>query len=526
MLTRVLELGRELTGAKYAALGVLNPDRSRLERFITSGMDPELEESMGEAPHGLGVLGHLIDHPGMLRLDDLTKHPSFYGYSDGHPEMTSFLGLPIMIREEVWGNLYLAEKEGGFDRADEGSVQILASWAAIAIENARLYNEADRHGLELEQAVSRLEASAEIAALAGGANNLAVILEIICERAISLAAAKTLMILLIEGGTRLEMGALAGEPMRGGLIDLDSGNTIVTQAIAAARPMRFSGVSGDLRMGEAGGEDSALVIPLEFRGKVLGALVAIDPPGRDDELMDEDDLLLQSFASTTATAIASARSIAEDRLRESMNAAEQERGRWSRELHDDTLQNLGGIRLLLSAARRDIAGEGAGELLEDVNERVDETIASLRRLIADLRPAELDEIGLGAALLSLTERFEAENGVPVSLRVELDFERGASETRLSPALEDSVYRMAQEAMTNVAKHASASGVDVEVVESAGWVRLTVSDDGVGFDPTVHTGGLGVIGMRERAALVGGSLEITSASGSGATLAFGLPARHR
>src|SRR4051812_13628925 len=153
VLDQVLETARELTGARYAALGILDRDRRELERFITRGIDAETHRSIGDLPRGRGILGVLIDEPRPLRIPAVGEHPKSSGFPPAHPPMGSFLGVPVIVRGRAWGNLYLTEKEGGaeFDAVDEESVVILAAWTAIAVENARLYEAAAARRDELEQ---------------------------------------------------------------------------------------------------------------------------------------------------------------------------------------------------------------------------------------------------------------------------------------------------------------------------------------------------------------------------------------
>ncbi len=196
---QLLEVACELTGARYAALGVLDEDRHELERFITHGIDEAGRRAIGNLPRGRGVLGLLIEQPRPLRLGDVGDHPRSYGFPPGHPPMSNFLGVPVMIRGHAWGNLYLTEKDGGeFDEADEQSAVILAEWAAIAVENARLYSSVERRNEEMGRAVHRLEATTEIARAVGGETDLGRILEIVVKRGRALVEARTLLILLRE----------------------------------------------------------------------------------------------------------------------------------------------------------------------------------------------------------------------------------------------------------------------------------------------------------------------------------------
>ncbi|HSF02593.1 MAG TPA: GAF domain-containing sensor histidine kinase [Solirubrobacterales bacterium] len=352
VLKRVLEEARDLTGARYAALGILDPDHKGLDRFITLGVDDETQARIGHLPEGHGVLGVLISDPRPLRLGDVSGHPRSFGFPAHHPPMRTFLGVPITVRGQAWGNLYLTEKRGDdeFDELDEESAVVLADWAAIAIANAH--------------------------------------------------------------------------------------------------------------------------------------------------------------------------SVAEDRLRRTMEASERERRHWARELHDETLQGLGALRVLLASALR----RGSPEALNGaVGEAVDQLageIDKLRALITELRPAALDELGLVAAIEALAERSSLTAGLQI--HSDLALEGGGSGARLSPELESTVYRLVQEALTNVVKHARAERVDLRVVEENGRIELSVRDDGVGFDPAARAPGFGLVGMRERLAMVGGTLQIDSSPGKGTELHAELP----
>src|SRR4051812_17334014 len=210
VLDRVLETARDLTGARYAALGILDERRRELAQFLTRGVDEETHRAIGDLPRGRGILGLLIEDPIPLRLADLGDHPRSYGFPPGHPPMRGFLGVPILIRGEAWGNLYLTEKAAGdFDRDDEDAVVVLADWAAIAIENARLYRAVDARRAELERAVRGFEATATIARAVGGETDLERVLELIVKRGRALVEARGVVILLAEGD-RLRVAAGAG----------------------------------------------------------------------------------------------------------------------------------------------------------------------------------------------------------------------------------------------------------------------------------------------------------------------------
>ena len=525
---RVLEISCDLIGARYAAIGVLDEDRHELERFIPYGIDEETRQAIGNPPRGRGVLALPIENPEPLRLTDISMHPRSYGFPPGHPQMTSFLAVPIMIRGEAWGNLYLADKrDGEFDEADEQSAAILTEITAIAVENACLYQSVENQRDELERVVHRLEATAEIARAVGGETDLDRILEIVVKRARALVEARTLLILLRDG-SELRVVSIAGE-RDGGMAEMRISieGSIPGQVLEGHRPRRIDDLHPSL-MAQPRDRTSgvtALLVPLLFRGQALGTLVALDPLGREAGFSDEDERVLLSFAASAATAVATAQSVAESRARDSIAAAERERGRWARELHDDALQSMASLRVLLSAARRSDPEE-TNRLLSQATEQVDGAIAEMRRLIADLRPTTLDELGLGAALEALDERLARGGGIGVDLNLDLAFPNGRASTRLVREIEDTVYRLIQEGLTNVARHASTDRATVEVKEADESLWVRIADAGCGFDPSTTAQGFGLLGMRERVALAGGSLDVKSSPGKGTSIVAVLPARHR
>ena len=498
VLNRVLEIAAEVTGARYAALGILDERRAQLERFLTRGLDEATHRAIGDLPHGRGILGVLIEDPMPLRLDSVGDDPRSYGFPPGHPPMETFLGVPIVIRGEGWGNLYLTEKAGGasFTAADEESVTVLAEWAAIAIENARLYEGVARRREELEAAVRRLEATTTIARAVGGETDLPRVLELIVKRGRALVDAEGVVILLREG-TGLVVAATAG---------------LVPSGVRGARLASQSASIDELGLDPA----SALTVPLVFRGQSLGLLAALGRRG-GGELGDEDERLLLGFAASAATAVATARTVEEQRLRDAIQGAEEERRRWARELHDETLQGLGALRLVLASGRRGKEPERLAAAVDQAIEQLESEIDGLRSLIRELRPAALDELGAGPAIEDLATRTSARHDLEVTTEVAL--EEGA---RHAAEVEVTIYRIIQEALTNAVKHAGAEHVHVEVRHEDSRLRATVTDDGRGFDPGARTSGFGLTGMRERVALMGGALEIAS-SADGTVVNATLPA---
>ena len=481
VLHRLLEVARELTGARYAAIGVLDERRERLERFLTTGIDEEGHRAIGDLPRGRGVLGVLITDPRPLRLADVGSHPQSYGFPLAHPAMTTFLGVPLIIDGQAWGNLYLTEKAGGeeFTLEDEQSTVVLSDWASIAIRNARLYRTVRERRDELERTMRGLETTTEISRALGGMTDLSRVLELVVKR------------------SRALIDARAAE------ISLRDGDEYVLAAVA--------GDHGD-------GEGDRIVAPMVFRNREVGTLTVIDRLHGDRPFNEEDERLLQAFAASAATAVATAQNASEEALRRSIEASEAERTRWARELHDDTLQQLAGLRMLLSGARRSGDGERMSDAIEQALEQITTAVGDLRSLITELRPAALDELGITPALESLVARFAHQTDLEVKLDVTFE------EPRFAPEIESTVYRLVQEALTNIAKHARAANVSVRLRDGDGDIDLTVRDDGAGFDPQHQSSGFGLIGMRERLALVNGTLHVESSPGAGTVLRASIPAR--
>jgi signal transduction histidine kinase len=528
VFSRLLDVARELTGAKYAAIGILDEARENLADFITAGIDPSVRSLIGDLPRGRGVLGLLISNPEPLRMSDVGAHVRSYGFPQGHPAMTSFLGVPILIRGEAWGNLYLTDKQDGdFDEADEEATVVLASWAAIAVENARLYRETDQRRADLERSVRALEATSEIARAVGGETQLDRVLELIAKRSRALVEAAGVAILLSEGDDFV-VAATAGEvPREIAGSRISSSGSVAGRVVASGRPERVRDVTSSLRfaLGDLGVKaTSGIFVPLQFRGSSLGVIEAFDRAdgAGGTEFRVEDERMLLAAAASAATAVATAQSVEQDRLRRTLRAAEEERRRWARELHDETLQGLGGLRVVLSSARRINDVEALHEALTSVVEQIGEEITNLRALITELRPASLDELGLGPALEALVERVQTMHGLDITTTVRLARDGTRREQRLDPDLETTIYRMVQESLTNVARHALAEHVDVEVLEASDEVLVTVRDDGRGFDANVPVSGFGLTGMRERIALAGGRLDISSPESGGTLVQAVLP----
>lgn len=333
-----------------------------------------------------------------------------------------------------------------------------------------------------------LDATVTIARMLASEADLEATLDLVAKRGKALVSARAIVIQLEEDG-ELVVAAAAGE-VPGGLV----------------------GGRADADLGLA--EETVLAIPLTLRGRSHGALVAVG-----SEFSIEDEEVLETFAASAAAAVASARSSDLTCRRDQLAASEAMRARWADELRAGALAGLGNLRLTLAAIEGadPLAAQG---LTQQAIEDVEVEIEKLRSLIAELRPRALDELGLGAAIEALADRVESPE-MEIQTRIELASEAGQVETGCSEELETAVYRIVQEALGNAVRHAGATYVAVEVVDSDGGMRVTVRDDGKGFDPRANSG-FGLSGMRERAELFGGSLEIDSSAGRGTEVRATIP----
>jgi len=516
VLERVLDAALELSEARYAALGVLDGSQRELSRFIAKGVEEATRAQIGSLPRGRGVLGTVIESHAPLRLADVGRHPRSFGFPPGHPPMRTFLGVPIRVRGVPYGNLYLTEKAGGaeFSAEDEQAVVALAEFAGVAIENARCYT-----------------GTTHLATVLGGETDLGVILELVAKRGRALVSARTLLIELAHG-SELVVAAGAGE-IPDGVVGqrVAVEDTVARQAIQQRRTLRLSEDLNRARFQEQGlgrlgvCASDGIVVPLVFRGGVHGVLLAIDRLEDGPSFTAEDVRLLEAFAATAATAVAMGQAFASERQSQRLAAAEGERRRWARELHDETLQNLSALRVGLARAERSGEPEAVAEAVRGAAQLLEEGIANLRALITDLRPAALDELGVQAAIEALVDRSKR-HGIEVDLSVELAFEQRGRATRYLPELETAMYRIVQEALTNAVRHGGAKRALIEIRELPDGVRLLVRDDGCGFDAAAELAGFGLLGMRERADLLGGELLIESAPGGGTTVSAHLPVAQR
>ena len=509
LLQKLAETAAELTGARYVAMGVIDQTGAALERFITHGVDAEVHAAIGDLPRGRGLLGVLITDAQPLRLHELADDPRSVGFPPHHPPMHTFLGVPVLLRGVAYGNLYLTEKEGGgdFTEEDEELVRLLATQAAVAIENARLYESATRWSRQLESIN-------EISSALVQETELGTLLELVTERLRELLDARAVAIGLPQPDGSVRIEAASGEPMAGVVLGAHSKSVRVLER---QRSERVDSVLDDPDVdhdfARRFGARAAIWVPLLVRDRAIGLLFAVDKRGPDPRFGDEDLRVAESFASRAAGAVDLSERVARDSVRRVVAAQEQERARLALELHDETGQALTSILLGLKGIENDPTPERVGRL----RELVVETLRNVRRLAVDLRPSALDDFGLEPALRRLAEGFTEQATLDVDLVAEL------GNQRLPPEVETALYRIVQESLTNIAKHAGATRVGISLIRRARNVALIVEDDGRGFEPSnAHGDSLGLVGMRERVGLLRGRFAIESQPGKGATITVQVP----
>jgi signal transduction histidine kinase len=516
VLQRIIEAAAHLTGARYAALGVIDRSGTGLDRFVTTGLDDPTVAAIGEEPHGRGILGVLIREAKPLRLRDIEQDRRAVGFPPNHPPMHTFLGVPILLRGVAYGNLYLTEKENGeeFTAEDEELVTLLAAQAAVAVENARLYESATAWSRQLESLN-------EIGNALVGELDLSRLLELVADRLRELIEARVVAI-AIPSRDDVRIEAAVGERanvMRA--MRLPRKTSKAGRVLDRRRTERIDSVLEDPEIHQDAtrqfGATTALFVPLLARDQAIGVVIAHDKVGPDPRFGDADVRIAEQFAARAAIAVELSRQVARDSLRRVLEGQELERQRLARELHDETGQALTSILLGLKAVEDAPDVDAMRAAAEDLRELVVGTLHDVRRLAVELRPKALDDFGLVAAVERLVQTFSEASGIHVQLEAQL----GAD--RLPEAVETTLYRIVQEALTNVVKHAHARNVSILLVRRNGTATAVIEDDGGGFDPhEVSADGLGLVGMRERVGLLDGRLTVESSPHSGTTLVVEVP----
>ena len=514
VLRKLVEVAAELTGSRYAALGVIDRSGAVLERFVTHGVTPEEHEAIGALPSGRGILGVLINEAIPVRLHDIADDLRSVGFPPNHPPMHTFLGVPVLLRGIAYGNLYLTEKEGGTEFTDEDQelATLLATQAAVAIENARLYESATRW-------LRQLESLNEVGNALLSEIELPRLLALIARRLRELAGARLVLIGLPQPDGDIRIAAGDGdraEQMIGATVSGTHSKS--ARVLERRRSERVDSLLDDheveVEVARRMGGSAALYVPLMLRDEAIGVITVADKIGPDPRFSDDDLRLAEAFAGRASAAVDLSGRVARDAMRRVVAGQELERTRLARELHDETGQALTSILLALGAIQE---ADDVGKALQQVRELVVATLQDVRRLAVELRPSALDDYGLVPALERLTATV-SEQGPAVDLEAQLGDER------LPGEVETALYRIVQEALTNVVKHANARRVSVVITRTPDAVTAVVEDDGGGIEERDSGEGLGLTGMRERLALLDGRLRIESTRGAGTTIVAEVPLR--
>ena len=542
-LQHIVDAARVVIGAKYAALAVLDEGR-QLSQFFYSGLSEEEAKRIGEPPKGRGVLGLIIEEGKPLRLRDVTKHPKAYGFPPHHPVMRSFLGVPIIVNGKPFGRLYLAEKIGrrAFTERDEKLALLLAAQAAATIERAMLAEQANRtERLELlNELVSKLNRlTDEKSVLETATEGIHASLPFAEVATVLYRPDESLSLLCFPEGSRL------GLQLRRPCLKVNR------TPFAVCMQERKSVILSDISVEKAKtpferwlarrGFRSLIAVPLVTTGdwrlatddlgeQVLGVIfaAAVQP----DAFSRDDLTFLQTVSDHVAVALANARLLQELREKERIRglllnkvvtAQEEERKRISHELHDQIGQLLTALLIQLQLLERDLSEPSLKDRLKVLKQLAEEISIHLHHIAWELRPPALDELGLLAALERVTEEWSKRFNIPCEFEA-----NGAFNGRVEPEVAIGVFRIVQESLTNIAKHARATHARVTVQQENGELVVTVEDNGVGFrvkDVMRHPDEnkrLGLLGMMERAAMLSGKLDIESKPGKGTKVQLRIP----
>ncbi|WP_217214491.1 GAF domain-containing sensor histidine kinase [Streptomyces sp. AC550_RSS872] len=512
-LRSIVEAAAVLVDAEYAALGVIGPDGKWLSAFHTVGVTEKQIGRIGHYPEGHGILGELIRHPEPLRLGKISEHPASYGFPPNHPPMNTFLGVPIRVRDQVFGNLYLTEKRGGaqFDEEDESVLSTLAVAAGVAIDNARLYEDS-----RLRERWLRANAEITHTLMSGGERGE--VLGLIADRAREIAgAALALVAMPVQDTDSLAVELAVGtdaDTHRGLVIPREG--SLIGEALVSGTPATSTDVSHDERVSSApsrfAGLGPAVAVPIGTdSGGFRGVVLLVRETGRT-VFSDKEIEPLKGFAAQAAVAM----ELAERRADAEEVAVLKDRDRIARDLHDLAIQRLFATGMTLQSAGRFIEHPEASERVVRAVDDLDETIKIIRSTIFGLRSREgAAEAGLRARVVRIVGEAAPVIGFAPSVRME-----GLVETQVPREIADHLVAVLSEALTNIARHAHADRADIVLLADSRQVRLTVTDNGVGIPADGRRSGLR--NMAERARQLEGELELNSPAEGGTTLVWWVP----
>ncbi len=516
VLQKIVEAAVNLVDARYGALGVIGEDQELIE-FVPVGVGEAEIAAIHHWPEGRGLLGLLIREPRPLRLADISKHQASYGFPPGHPPMRSFLGAPIRVRDDVFGNIYLTEKKGGgeFDEDDEAVLIALAAAAGVAVENARLYDEARRQQ-------RWLRASGEVTSRLLSGTEPDEVLSLIAELARELSGADLVVLALPErDGRALVIEYATGDGADGAIgLVLPREESLSGHVMATGEPVSLADFGRDNRTAREGREElnlgPAVVVPLGTAGNVRGVLTAGRAPGRQPFAPAAAEMVA-TFAAQAAVAV----ELAEHRKESERLSVFEDRDRIARDLHDLVIQRLYATGMSLEGAMPLIARPEVATRLRTAVDAMDETIKDIRATIFALQARTSDKPpSTRARILAVADEMSGPLGFAPSLRLS-----GPLDDVITRELAEQLLNALREALSNAARHAKAGRVDVTIEASGGngaggHVVLRVRDDGVGIGGSVRRSGLR--NLSERAQQFGGAMQVEPTAGGGTELEWRVP----
>ncbi|MFJ8962508.1 GAF domain-containing protein [Lentzea sp. NPDC102401] len=499
-LHRIVQAAVELVGARYGALGVLG-QRENLSEFVHVGIDPETRSQMGHLPEGKGLLGLLIKEPRAIRLHDLAEHQASVGFPPNHPPMHSFIGVPVRVRDEIFGNLYMTEKknDGDFTADDEVVLEALAAAAGVAIENARLF--------ERSRMRERwLEATAEINSQLLGGGSGADALHLIAQRSVELTTGSSAMVLLTEGPERrLRPAAQAGMALVDGVIDPQG--TLLGEVLETAAPALAEEVEG---LFESGGIElgACVIVPMRAGSAVTGLLVCVREKGTaafSADLMP----LLASLADQAVVALEFAENQKSRRLVDVL----EDRDRIARDLHDHVIQRLFATGMSLQGSLTWVNHPEARRRVQKAVNQLDQTVLEIRTSIFDLQ-ADLGDTGLRRRLLDIVA--ELTEGAELTPAVRMS---GTIDNLVPDHIGEHAEAVVRELVSNALRHSRATELTL-TVEADDALVISMVDNGVGMPP--HVARSGLRNLEQRAAGCGGTCAVAGEPSGGTRVTWQVP----
>lgn len=513
LLERVASVARDVTGVRHAGLGVLSADGTKPGRIVAPALDGETRAVIEAAASEIGW------QQGVVRTE---AAPPDQGRAAAS-ETLRLLAVPIFVRGRAWGQLYLLDEDPGKLTGEEEQLAlVLSALTSLAIDHAQLLDHLPARPEQVRHEVRRAEAMTAMARVLGQDPTLQGVLDLVAEEGREFVQARVLVAFLPTGDQLVAASAAANRRLVSGILTQPVEGSVTGRVLAEREAVRLEGAPepDELALRRWVGARTGLLVPLVFVGRAIGVLAAFDRLRGGPAFDLDDERLLASFATAAAVAIVTARLAHAEREHRRAGESEHEPGGIARELHDETLQTLGALRLSLSAAlhvedRRELAGA-----VESAIAQLDREIEDLRRLIGELRPAALEALGVEGAIRALCEQAAEEDGPDVRVHNEAT---GLAE-QFPLQVQHALYRVVQEALTNAVKHADATHVDVDLRVRSGAVEVRVTDDGRGMGTRPGRIGFGLLGMRERVELLGGRFELASSETEGTSVEASLPLR--